>query len=57
MYLDQNGGEKLVKVKDKWVWKKIGKKGDHYLDCERMNLVAAFILGIFRRSGSPSPRR
>ena len=45
-YLDQLEGEKLVKVKGVWIWKKFGKKGDHYLDCERMNLVLAFVFGL-----------
>jgi hypothetical protein len=45
IYLDQLEGEKLIKVKEKWVWKKVGKKGDHYLDCERMLLVVAYIYG------------
>lgn len=52
-YLDQLEGEKLIKVKEQWVWKKVGKKGDHYLDCERMNLVLAFIYGLLGGAQPP----
>lgn len=53
LYLDQLEGERLVKVKEKWIWKKIGKKGDHFLDCERMNAVVAYIFGLLAGQAAP----
>lgn len=45
-YLDHLEGEKKLRVKDKWEWKKVGRKGDHMLDCERMILTGAMIFGL-----------
>lgn len=53
-YLDQLEGEKWLKIKGVWKWKKTGGKGDHYLDCERMNLVMATIYGVFQGDSLPT---
>lgn len=51
VYLDQmNGEQRQIKVdprgKRTWVWKKVGRAGDHLRDCECMVLVQAAIRGL-----------
>ncbi len=46
-YDEQLEGEKKLKKRSKktgreeWTWVKVGRRGNHLLDCERMNLVCA----------------
>jgi hypothetical protein len=38
-----------VKDGGKWLWKQIGKRPNHYLDCEAMQAAAATMLKLIGR--------
>lgn len=48
-YLAQMESEQRVKVGGKWLWKQIGKRPNHYLDCEAMQAAAATMLKLVGR--------
>lgn len=45
-YRRQLEAERRVKKGNKWVWEKIGKRDNHYFDCEVMDVTAAVMLKI-----------
>ena len=48
-YLAQMESEQRVKDGGKWIWKQIGKRPNHYLDCEAMQAAAATMLKLIGR--------
>jgi hypothetical protein len=48
-YLSQMESEQRVKEHDNWLWKQIGKRPNHYWDCEAMQAAAATMLKIVGR--------
>ena len=38
-----------MKRGSKWLWERIGKRPNHYLDCEAMQVTAATMLKIIGR--------
>ena len=48
-YLAQMESEQRVKDGGKWLWKQIGKRPNHYLDCEAMQAAAATMLKLIGR--------
>ena len=48
-YLAQMESEQCVKDGGKWLWKQIGKRPNHYLDCEAMQAAAATMLKLIGR--------
>jgi hypothetical protein len=46
-----------VKKGGKWLWERIGKRGNHGLDLEAMQVCAAFMLKLIGREAvvEPSP--
>jgi hypothetical protein len=48
-YLSQMESEQRVKEHDNWIWKQIGKRPNHYWDCEAMQAAAATMLKIVGR--------
>jgi Phage terminase large subunit (GpA) len=48
-YLAQLESEQRVKDGGKWLWKQIGKRPNHYLDCEAMQAAAATMLKLIGR--------
>ncbi len=45
-YLAQMESEHRVKERNQWMWKQIGKRPNHYFDCEAMQTAAATILRL-----------
>jgi phage terminase large subunit GpA-like protein len=45
-YLRQLDSERRMKEGKKWVWKRIGKRHNHYFDCAVMSVVAALMLKV-----------
>jgi hypothetical protein len=41
--------EQRVKDGGRWMWKQIGKRPNHYLDCEAMQAAAATMLKLVGR--------
>ena len=41
--------EQRVKTAGKWLWKQVGKRPNHYLDCEAMQAAAATMLKLIGR--------
>lgn len=52
-YLAQMESEQRIKEKNTWVWKQIGKRPNHYFDCEAMQAAAATMLKIIGRESVP----
>ena len=48
-YLSQMESERRVKKGGKWLWERIGKRGNHGLDLEAMQVCAAFMLKLIGR--------
>ncbi|QYY34597.1 terminase gpA endonuclease subunit [Ruficoccus sp. ZRK36] len=48
-YLSQMESEHRAKEKNTWMWKQIGKRPNHYWDCESMQAAAATMLKIIGR--------
>jgi phage terminase large subunit GpA-like protein len=48
-YLSQMESEQRIKEHDTWMWKQIGKRPNHYWDCEAMQAAAATMLKIVGR--------
>ena len=48
-YLAQMESEQRVKDGGKWLWKQVGKRPNHYLDCEAMQAAAATMLKLIGR--------
>ena len=48
-YLAQMESEQRVKDGGKWLWRQIGKRPNHYLDCEAMQAAAATMLKLIGR--------
>ena len=48
-YLAQLESEQRVKAAGKWLWKQVGKRPNHYLDCEAMQAAAATMLKLIGR--------
>lgn len=48
-YLAQMESEQRVKEKNTWLWKQIGKRPNHYFDCEAMQAAAATMLKLIGR--------
>lgn len=45
-YRRQLEAERRIKKGNKWVWEQIGRRANHYFDCEVMNVCAAIMLKI-----------
>jgi phage terminase large subunit GpA-like protein len=45
-YRRQLEAERRIKKGNKWVWQQIGKRPNHYFDCEVMDITAAVMLKI-----------
>ena len=45
-YLDMLDSEYRAQEKGRWIWKQIGERANHYLDCEAMSVCAAFMLKL-----------
>lgn len=45
-YLDMLDSEYRAQDKGRWIWKQIGERANHYLDCEAMSVCAAFMLKL-----------
>jgi hypothetical protein len=54
-YLTQMEGERRVKKGGKWLWERIGKRGNHGLDLEAMQVCAAFMLKLIGREAAVEP--
>jgi len=54
-YLSQMESEHRVKEKKTWMWKQIGKRPNHYWDCESMQAAAATMLKIIGRESVDTP--
>ena len=54
-YLTQMEGERRVKKGGKWLWERIGKRGNHGLDLEAMQVCAAFMLKLIGREAVVEP--
>ncbi len=48
-YLAQMESEQRVKKNGKWFWEQVGKRPNHYFDCEAMQIAAAFMLKLVGR--------
>ena len=48
-YLAQLESEQRIKQGGKWLWKQVGKRPNHYLDCEAMQAAAATMLKLIGR--------
>lgn len=53
-YLAQMESEQRVKERNVWVWQQIGKRPNHYWDCEAMQAAAATMLKIVGREAIDS---
>ena len=53
-YLSQMESERRVKKGGKWLWERIGKRGNHGLDLEAMQVCAAFMLKLIGREAAAS---
>ena len=49
-YLKQMESEHRIKKGNSWIWEQIGKRPNHYLDCEAMNCAGALMLKIVGNS-------
>ncbi|MCB1279055.1 terminase gpA endonuclease subunit, partial [Prosthecobacter sp.] len=45
-YLTQMESEQRVRKGGKWLWERIGKRPNHYWDCEAMQVAAAVMLKL-----------
>jgi phage terminase large subunit GpA-like protein len=45
-YLQQLESERRVKKADKYLWERIGKRANHYFDCEAMQVTSALMLKL-----------
>ena len=54
-YLTQMEGERRVKKGGTWLWERIGKRGNHGLDLEAMQVCAAFMLKLIGREAVVEP--
>lgn len=54
-YLAQLTSEIRVKEKSGWIWKQIGSRPNHYLDCEAMQVAAATMMKIVGREAAATP--
>lgn len=50
-YLDMLDSECRTKDKGRWIWKQIGERANHYLDCEAMSVCAAVMLKLVGSEG------
>lgn len=48
-YLTQMESEQRIKAGGKWLWKQIGKRPNHYFDCEGMQIAAGVMLKLIGR--------
>ena len=53
-YLGQMESEHRIKDGNRWLWKQIGSRPNHFWDCESMQIVAAVMLKIIGREFSAS---
>jgi hypothetical protein len=54
-YLAQMESERRVRRNGRWMWEQIGYRGNHYFDCEAMQMAAATMLKIIGREASAEP--
>ena len=54
-YLTQLESEHRVRKGGKWLWERIGKRPNHYLDCEAMQVAAAVMLKLVGRESTAKP--
>ena len=47
-YLKMLDSEQRVKKGNSWEWRQIGKRPNHYWDCEAMQVCAAYMMKLFR---------
>lgn len=52
-YLDMLDSEHRAQEKGRWIWKQIGERANHYLDCEAMSVCAAFMLKLVGHESVP----
>jgi hypothetical protein len=48
-YLAQMESEHRIRKGGKWLWEQIGKRPNHYWDCEAMQVAAAVMLKLVGR--------
>jgi Phage terminase large subunit (GpA) len=51
-YLGQMESEQRVRKGGKWLWERIGKRPNHYWDCESMQVAAAVMLKLVGREAA-----
>jgi hypothetical protein len=51
-YLAQMESEHRIKKNGKWLWERIGNRGNHYWDSESMQIAAATMLKIVGREAT-----
>jgi phage terminase large subunit GpA-like protein len=54
-YLTQMEGEQRVKKSGKWLWERIGKRPQHFFDCEVMQVCAATMLKLIGAESELTP--
>ncbi|MCB1209484.1 MAG: phage terminase large subunit family protein, partial [Verrucomicrobiales bacterium] len=54
-YLGQMESEHRVRKGGKWLWEQIGKRPNHYWDCEAMQVAAAVMLKLVGRESVSEP--
>jgi hypothetical protein len=54
-YLSQMESEHRIKEKNTWMWKQIGRRANHYWDCEAMQAAAATMLKIIEAESVTAP--
>lgn len=47
-YLKMLDSEQRVKKRNSWEWRQIGKRPNHYWDCEAMQVCAAYMMKLFK---------
>ena len=47
-YLKMLDSEQRVKKGNSWEWRQIGKRPNHYWDCEAMQVCAAYMMKLFK---------
>lgn len=47
-YLKMLDSEQRVKKGNSWEWRQIGKRSNHYWDCEAMQVCAAYMMKLFK---------
>jgi hypothetical protein len=46
LYLEHLESERRVNQNGKWLWEQIGSRPNHWLDCESMQVAAAYMVKL-----------